>query len=208
MKFDPPEAQPGASVTATGFVVTPGGATMPAIDWSLCLTPKSTTNNDVVDPACLQPGGTMEIATTDAPQSLTLPSDALPPLRPRHPAADARPTAGAEIARARRSSAATIIAGAPRSTAHHPPSAWRESAAGFAGASAAIAAEYAAEYTSNNNPTLTPLSAFVDGTPIALDAIPAGRAITLAAGWTADSPETFPVLDPAARNSSSCTVRS
>jgi hypothetical protein len=76
VRFDPPEAPPGARVTATAFVVAPDGARMPPIDWSLCLTPKSTTNNDVVDPTCLQPGGTAAIATTAAPQALTLPSDA------------------------------------------------------------------------------------------------------------------------------------
>ena len=67
----------------------------------------------------------------------------------------------------------------------------------LAGASFDVAAEYAATYMSNRNPTLTPLAAFVDGAPVALDAIAAGSVVTLAAGWTDDSAESFPVLDRA-----------
>jgi hypothetical protein len=66
----------------------------------------------------------------------------------------------------------------------------------LAGASFEVASEYAATYANNRNPTLTPLAAFVDGAPVALDAIAAGSVVTLAAGWTDDSPESFPVLDP------------
>jgi hypothetical protein len=197
VRFDPPEAQPGASVTATAFVVTPDGATMPAIDWSLCLTPKSTTNNDVVDPTCLQPNGTTAIATTAAPQPLMLPTDACrlfgpdtPPQTPGQPPVQSRApdvTGGYYQPVRAELDAGTPTIGLARIRCS------------LAGASFALAAQFAAEYTSNTNPTLTPLAAFLDGAPVALDAIPAGRTITLAAGWTPDSPEMFPVLDPAAQ---------
>ena len=66
----------------------------------------------------------------------------------------------------------------------------------LAGASFEVASEYAATYVDNRNPSLTSLAAFVDGAPVALDAIAAGSVVTLAVGWSDDSPESFPVLDP------------
>lgn len=200
VRFEPAEAPPGASVTATAFVVSPAGASTAApgtpIDWSLCLVPKPTTDNDVVDPSCLQPGGTTPLATTAASLPLLLPSNACrlfgpdtppqtagqPPAQPRAPDV----TGGYyQPLRAELDGAATIALARIRCA--------------LAGASFDVAAAYAAEYTSNRNPSLTPLMAYVDGAPVALDAIAAGSVVTLAAGWSADSPESFPVLDSAAQ---------
>jgi hypothetical protein len=192
VRFDPPEAAPGATVTATAFVVTPAGAAMPAIDWSLCLVPKATTVNDVVDPACLQPGGTMVSSTTAAPAPLTLPAmgcrlfgpDAPPQMSGEPPLQSRAPdvTGGYyQPVRADLDGAPTIGLARIRCA--------------LSGASFDVAAEYNATYVSNRDPSLTPLAAFVDGAPVALDAIPAGRVVTLAAGWSDDSPESFPVLD-------------
>jgi hypothetical protein len=196
VKFEPPEAAPGTSVVATAFVVSPDGATMPAIDWSLCLTPKPTTDNDVVDPSCLQAGGTSALATSDAPLPLTLPANGCRLFGPDTPPA----MAGAPPAQSR----------APDLTGgyYQPVRLDLDGAAtialarircALAGASFDVAAAYAASYASNRNPSLTPLAAFVDGTPVALDAIAAGSVVTLAVGWSADSPESFPVLDPASQ---------
>jgi hypothetical protein len=196
VKFEPAEAAPGASMTATAFVVTPDGAATATVDWSLCLTPKATSNNDVVDPTCLTADGTMALATTAAPVDLTLPSTACrlfgpdtppqmagqPPLQSRAP-----DVTGGYYQPVRAALAGT------------PTIALARIRCSLAAASFEVAAQYNAEYLSNRNPTLTPIAAFVDGAPVALDAIPAGRAITLAAGWTAESVESFPVLDPAAR---------
>ncbi|HEX8951784.1 MAG TPA: hypothetical protein VF945_08050, partial [Polyangia bacterium] len=195
VRFEPPEAPPGGSVTATPFIVSPAGATTAAIDWSLCLVPKPTTVNDVVDPACLQPGGTTPLSTTAAPLALTLPSNACrlfgsdtPPVMAGQPPAQPRApdvTGGYyQPVRADLDGAATIALARLRCA--------------LAGASFDVAAAYAAEYTSNRNPSLTPLAAFVDGAPVALDSIAAGSTVTLAVGWSADSPESFPVLDPTA----------
>ena len=196
VRFEPPEALPGASVTATPFVVSPDGAAPAALAWSLCLQPKPPTVNDVVDPACLAPGGTTPLATTSAPIMLTLPSNACrlfgsdtppvmagqPPTQPRAPDV----TGGYyQPVRADLDGAATIALERIRCA--------------LAGASFDVAAAYAASYTSNHNPSLTPLVASVDGAPVALDAVPAGRVVTLAVGWTADSVESFPVLDPVAQ---------
>jgi hypothetical protein len=43
------------------------------------------------------------------------------------------------------------------------------------------------------------VTATVDGAPVALTAIPAGRAVVFASGWTAESVESFPVYDIAAQ---------
>ena len=197
VRFEPAEAAPGASVTATAFVVAPGGATAPALDWSLCVTPKPTTVNDVVDPTCLQPGGTTALSSTAAPEMLTLPAMGCrlfgpdtppqmagePPLQSRAPGV----TGGYyQPVRADLDGAPTIALARIRCA--------------LAGASFEVASEYAATYLSNRNPTLTPVAAYAsDGTAVALDAIAAGSVVTLAVGWTDDSPESFPVLDPLAQ---------
>lgn len=195
VRFEPAEAAPGASMTATAFVVTPDGAAMPPIDWSLCLTPKATSNNDVVDPACLTADGTMAIASGAAVAvPFTLPAMACrlfgpdtppqmagqPPLQSRAP-----DVTGGFYQPVRAALAGT------------PTIALARIRCALAGASLEIATAYNATYTDNVNPTLTSVAAFAGGAPLPLDAIPAGQTITLAAGWTADSVELFPVLDPA-----------
>ncbi len=195
VRFDPAEAAPGASVTATPFVVSPSGALAETLAWSVCLTPKPTTVNDVVDPSCLQPGGTTALATVAGPLALTLPSNGCrlfgsdtPPVMAGQPPAQPRApdvTGGYyQPVRADLDGAAAIALARIRCA--------------LAGASFDVASEYAATYTANQNPSLTPLVAYVAGAPVALDAVPAGSAVTLAVGWTDDSVESFPVLDPAA----------
>lgn len=196
VRFEPAEAAPGASVTATAFVVAPDGAELPALDWSLCVTPKATTVNDVVDPACLQAGGTTAVATTAAPVTMTLPSMGCRLFGP-----DAPPQMAGEPPL--QSRAPDVTGGYYQPVrvdlADAPAIALTRIRCALAGASFEVSAEYAATYTSNRNPTLTPLLAFADGTPVALDAIAAGSVVTLAVGWTDDSAESFPVLDPLAQ---------
>jgi hypothetical protein len=193
VRFDPPDAPPGASVSATPFVVSPDGVVMPPIDWSICLVPKPTTVNDVVDPSCLQPGGTTALATSAAPLPLTLPSNACrlfgsdtPPVMAGQPPAQPRApdvTGGYyQPVRADLDGASAIALERIRCA--------------LAGASFDVAQEFAATYAPNTNPSLTALGALVGGAPVALDAIAAGSVVTLAVGWTPDSVESFPVLDP------------
>ena len=183
-------------MTATALVVSPDGATMAPVDWSLCRTPKATSNNDVVDPACLDGSGTTAPVTSAAPVALVLPTDGCRLFGP-----DTPPQAAGQPPTQPRAPDVTggyyqpILA----ALAGTPTIALGRIRCALAGASFAVSAEYAAEYSANSNPTLTPLAVFVDGAPVALDAIPAGRAVTLAAGWTAASVESFPVLDPAAQ---------
>lgn len=189
VRGEPAEAAPGTGVMFSVLVASPDGTVPnPDLAWSVCLQPKPTTENDVVDPACLAPGGTTPIAAG----SLTVPSDSCrlfgpdlppqtagqPPLQPRAPDAtggyyqpirldlDGRSTIALERIRC-----------------------------ALAGASMDLATEFQSRYTPNQNPTLTPLSAEVNGAAVPLDQIPAGAKMTLTVGWTPDSPETYPVLD-------------
>jgi hypothetical protein len=195
VRTEPAEAAPGAMVTATAFTVAPDGAETPSLAWSLCRTPKPTSENDAVAPACLQPGGTTALATTAAPLGLTLPSDGCrlfgpdtppqmagaPPVQSRAPDA----TGGYyQPVRVDLDGAETIALVRIRCA--------------LAGASMDVATEFAATYMPNQNPMLTPLVASVGGQSVALDALPAGASVALAVGWTADSPESYPVLDPLA----------
>lgn len=191
VRTDPAEAAPGASVTATALVASPDGTSMPSLAWAVCRTPKPATIDDVVDPACLSDGAT-PLGDSAAPMVVALPSDGCalfgpelppstpgqPPLQPRAPDA----TGGYyQPVRVALDGAATIALARIRCA--------------LAGASMDAAAAYAARYAANTNPTLTPLTASLDGQPLALDAVPAGRTVTLTVGWTADSVESYPVLD-------------
>jgi hypothetical protein len=197
VRFEPAEAAPGASVTARAFVVSPSGVAMPSLAWTICTTPKPAVDNDAIDPACLTPSGASALGDDAQPITLTLPLDACrrfgpdtppatpgqPPIAPRAPDL----TGGYYQPLVATLDGATAVGLARLRCA-------------LAGASPDAAAAFAATYTSNRNPSLTPLGATVAGQPVALDALPAGRPITLAVGWTADSPETFPVLDPASQD--------
>ena len=196
VKAEPAEANPGAAVTATALTVSPDGVVLPPLAWSLCTTPKPPTENDVVAPACLTPGGTTALGTTAAPLPVTLPSDGCrlfgpdtppqmagqPPPQPRAPDVTGGYYQPLRVDLGAASSVALV-----------------RIRCALAGASMDVAADFAARYQPNRNPSLASLTAAVDGQPVALDALPAGGEVTFTAAWSDDSPETFPVLDPQAQ---------
>lgn len=196
VQSDPAEQSPGSGVTLRAFVVGPDGAETPPLAWSLCRTPTPATENDAVDPSCLAADGTTALGTTPAALPVTMPGDACrlfgpdapPPMAGQPPPEPRAPdvTGGYyQPVRVVLGDAATIAPVRVRCA--------------LAGASMDVAAAFAARYTPNINPTLTPLSATVDGQPVALDALPAGRDVTFTVGWSEGSPETYPVLDPQAQ---------
>ncbi|MET0384704.1 MAG: hypothetical protein ABW321_02035, partial [Polyangiales bacterium] len=65
----------------------------------------------------------------------------------------------------------------------------------LANAPLALTREFRERYVPNQNPELMPLSAAIDGEPVALDALPRGREITLSVGWSAMSRERYVVYD-------------
>jgi hypothetical protein len=160
------------------------------IDWALCDQPKPLTDNNVVGTTCL---GDLPAIGPPAPTAITLlPSDACrvfgpdtppsmpgqPPLRPRDP-----DVTGGYYQPIRATQDSVVAFGLERLHCN------------LAGASLPVAQEFEKRYTDNQNPELTPLAAQVNGQPAALDALPVGGRITFTVGWTAASPETFPVLD-------------
>lgn len=195
VRGQPAEAAPGALVSFDVLTASPDGTVAaPPLSWALCDQPKPLTDNNVVSDACL---GALTPIGPPAPTTITLvPADACrlfgpdtPPATPGEPALRPRdPDAtGGYYQPIRASLNDTVAFGLERLRCN------------LAGASLAIAQEFQMRYTANQNPQLTPLIAADEGQPIALDALPAGRKITFTVGWTADSPETFPVLDPASQ---------
>ncbi|MDB4967012.1 MAG: hypothetical protein JWN44_2701 [Myxococcales bacterium] len=165
----------------------------PPLSWSICKAPKAVSENDVVSPTCLAADATTALGATAMPLSVRLPADGCRLFGPEIPPA----TAGEPPPQPR---AADVTGGY-----YQPLRADLDSAAtialarircALAGASMDAATEFAARYAANRNPTLTALVATVDGREVALDTLPAGSDVTLRAGFTADSVESFPVLDP------------
>jgi hypothetical protein len=193
-RAEPPEALPGDTATMTALVVSPDGTATPAIDWALCIAPKPLDENNIVTSACLDGGedaiksfgsqGPSAVAVVpllacslfgpDPPPQM----QGQPPLRPRDPDVTGgyyqpvRLTEGDAMAFAMvRVRCPLILGGTVNQT------------------------EYAKTYKNNQNPKILPVTATVDGAAVELTAIPAGKDVVFATGWTPESVESFPVYD-------------
>ena len=193
-RAEPAEVRPGESATFDALVVSPAGTeATPALDWALCNAPKPLDENNVVTSACLGDGsnlmgfGSQTDAATDTVPALACSlfgpdpppqAQGQPPLRPR----DSDVTGG--YYQPVRVVDGDIVAFAlQRITCE------------LTRGGAQIAVQYAMSYQANQNPKLIPLTATVDGAPVGLDALPAGKEIDFAIGWTPESAESFPVFD-------------
>jgi hypothetical protein len=192
VRAEPAEARPGASVTFTALVAsTSGTVNDAAIEWSFCTAPDPLTADNVVSNACFASSsligagqGPSAMATTPSDGcSLFGPDTTSTTSRPRDPDATGgyyQPLrlklVGAddafELARIR---------------------------CDLANADAAAARAFTVEYTLNQNPTLLPLSATIEGVPVALSEVPPGSRVTLEAGWPASAAETFAYYDPSSQ---------
>jgi hypothetical protein len=197
VRAEPPEVRPTMAATFTALVVSPDGTeTAPAIDWALCRAPKPLDENNVVSSACVSSdANVMSVGATGPMVRAAVPSDAcalfgpdpppqmpgMPPLRPRDP-----DVSGGYYQPLR------LVAGMVDGFA------LERVTCDLARAGADLAVQYAATYTANTNPTLTPLAATLNGAVLPLDQIPAGKTIDLGVGWPPESVETFPVFDVAA----------
>jgi hypothetical protein len=179
VRAEPPEAATGDVVTLTPLVAAPDGTVlMPALRWSLCLEPKATSENGAVSPACLADGGTTALAGP----TLRLPADGCrlfgpdvpPPLAGQPPTAPRAPDATGGYYQPLRADLDGAPSGIVLERLRCAP----------AGASLELARAFQQQYTPNQNPQLTPLITTRDG-----------RTITLSAGWTASSAESYPVID-------------
>ena len=194
IKAEPPEVRPTHAATFTALVGSPDGTeASPAIDWALCTTPKPLDENNIVASACLGDGDGLTAVGSAAPTAMaTVPANGCalfgpdpppampgqPPLRPRDPDV----TGGYYQPLRARAGDVTAFA-LERITCD------------LAQAGADLAVQYAMTYQANQNPTLTPLGATVNGAPVALDALPAGQPIDFTVGWPDASAESFPVFE-------------
>lgn len=195
VRAEPPEARPSGSATFTALVVGPDGTELsPSLSWSLCLAPKPLDENNVVASACTGNGDVMDVG--DGPSvSAPIPSNAcalfgpdpppqmmgLPPLRPRDP-----DITGGYYQPLRLTEGDVTGFALERITCD------------LARAGADLAVQYGMTYHANQNPTLTPVVASIDGKLVALDSLPAGQTIEFSVGWLPSSVESFPVFDVAA----------
>ncbi len=192
VKAEPPEVRPTEPATFTVLVVSPDGTeAMPAVDWALCTTPKPLDENNVVATACLG-DGLMAVQSGTPSAMATVPANACalfgpdpPPQMPGQPALRPRdPDVTGGYYQPLRARAGDVTGFAlERVTCD------------LAQAGADLAVQYAMTYHANQNPSLTPLSATVDGAPVALSALPAGKAVDFTVGWPAEAAESFPVFE-------------
>jgi hypothetical protein len=193
VRAEPPEVRPTQMTTMTALVVSPDGTDAnPMVDWSLCLFPKPLDENNVVSAACLDGGDGIQAVGSGPMVTATVPANACalfgpnpppqlpgePPLRPRDP---------------------DVTGGY-----YQPLRLVRDPATGFAlerficdlaQAGADLAVQYAMTYPPNTNPKLEALQVSLDGAPIELGAIPAGKVIDFAVSWPAEVVESFPVFE-------------
>ena len=190
VRADPAEAKPGASVTVTALVASPGRTVMaPAIGWSFCTVPKPLTEDNVVSSACLDgsspiqagAGGTITAATPANGCSLFGPIASPGGARPRDP----------DVTGGYYQPLRADLAGSDATFA------LLRIICDLANAPAASAAAFAAAYRPNQNPKLLPVVATVDGAGVALSSIPAGARVKLTASWPAASVETYAHYDAA-----------
>ena len=187
VKSDPAEVKPGATVVFRVLVASPEGTIDQApVTWSFCDAPKPITENNIVSTACLgwlAPfGGPAPVVAGMAPidACASFGPDAPPGgFRPRDPDV----TGGYfQPVRAELAGAESFVL--ERVTCN------------LANTSADNAHAFAMQYKPNANPTLTPLTATIDASPIALDAIHAGAHVIFHAGWGIGDAETYVRLNP------------
>jgi hypothetical protein len=191
VKAEPPEVKPGDTAMFTGFVVSPSGTEiMPSLDWALCTTPKPLDENNVVASACLG-SGVMDLGLGPSTMAMVPPNacglfgpdpppqmPGMPPLRPRDP-----DVTGGYYQPLRVSEGQTTGFALERFICD------------LAQGGADIAVAYAQTYKANQNPSLQPLTATVNGAAVTLGALPKGQTIDFSVGWPAAAVESFPVFD-------------
>jgi hypothetical protein len=190
VRADPAEAKPGASVTVTALVASPGGTVMaPAIAWSFCTAPKPLTEDNVVSSACLDGSSSIPAGDGAAIMASTpaVGCSLFGPIAPQGGARPRDPDATGGYYQPLRAD----LAGSDAAFA------LLRITCDLANAPAASAAAFAAAYRPNENPKLLPVSATVDGASVSLSSIPAGARVELTANWPAASVETYAYYDAA-----------
>lgn len=189
-KADPPEANPGATVSVQAFAADPAGpADTSAAVWALCHEPKPIPENRPVAPGCLAPPGADAVGN---PVELTIPTDACRVFGPDTP----QPLPGAPPTRLRDADATggyyqpiLISFGAGEAVG------LERIRCGLPDASLAVARAFQASYVANENPAIAGLSFSAGGAPVDPAAIPPGARIDVVATWPSGTAESFPAFD-------------
>jgi hypothetical protein len=193
VEAQPPEAEPGTRISLHAVIATPTGPGSMPVSWSPCQSPKPAGENGAVNPSCITeppsapsgpaielvlPAGGCRLFGPETPPRVG--ND--PPLRPR----DADETGGyQQPVRATLNGQVTIAS--------------VRLACPLVTAPIEIAADFRQRYRKNQNPAAPAIFAVVDGAPVALDALPAGRAIAVTARWQPEDAESFLAFDPASQ---------
>lgn len=188
VRADPAEAKPGTRVTFTSFVAAPGGTVTGArVTWDFCTAPKPITEDNVVSNACLGSanlvsagtGATVAAATPKDGCAVFGPDVGMTGFRPRDP-----DSTGGFYQPLR-----ADLGGVP------PAFALARIKCDLPNADADAAAQFAKAYKVNQNPHLLPLTATMNGTPVALTSIPTSARVTFEASWDPAAAETFASFD-------------
>lgn len=193
VRSDPAETKPGDAASYSALIASPDGpVTEPALHWAYCKAPKPLTENNAVSTFCL--GDAVEPLSAASGPTITtsMPADACSLFGPDTPPGDLRPrdpdVTGGFYQPLRVELGGLIAFGLERVTCNLP------------NAPIDIAIDLAEHYKSNQNPSLTPLSATSSGgSAVLLDQIPRGARVHLEAGWAPDDAEMYPAFDPAAQ---------
>ena len=203
IKAEPAEAAPGVKVTFTALVAAPGGTVNGApIAWDFCTAPKPITEDNAVSNACLGSGA--PAAGSDAGPTIVS-AGAGPSTAANTPARGCTlfgPDTGSTGFRPRDPDSTGGFYQPLRAELSGAPDAFALARikCDLPNASADAAAAFAKAYKLNQNPTLQPLTAKVNGAAVALGAIPAGARVTLEASWPAASAERFAFFDPSSQS--------
>ena len=190
VKAEPPEAAPGMAAVYTALAV---GSSAPssAIVWRFCTAPKSLGDDNVVSPACFD-ADSLVAAGAGSPVTAATPKDGCSVFGPATASAGARPPdpdgTGGYYQPLR-----VDWAGAD------PTFYLARIECGLAGASSAIATQFAHAYVANANPHLTPLVATSSGNPVSLSSVPANGRVDFSIGWGASDAEIYAYYDPSSQ---------
>ena len=188
LRGDPAEAAPGDPVSYRALVATPGGS-LPnaALAWAFCASPAPLTEDSAVSTACLG-SGVRALGGASSKASAAMPLDACALFGPDTPPGGFRPhdadATGGFYQPVRAELGGLIAVRLERVTCDLPD------------APIAVAVALAQGYHANQNPTLAPLTAAVNGAAIPLDQVPAGASVALTTGWGASDAESYVMFDP------------
>ena len=188
VRGDPPEAAAGAPVSYRALAASPAGTVLdPALDWAFCAASLPLTDNDTVSDACLG-SAVLPIGAPAPSAEAPTPLDACALFGPDPPPGSFRP----------HDADGTGGYYQPVRVEHHALTAFRlqRFPCDLPDAPVAVAIQLDEEYQPNQNPTLAPLVASVNGAAVALDRTPAGQAIQLATGWGPGDAETYVMYHP------------